>query len=55
MSEAKFRAAIRAGVALAGVLVTQIPGIAPWVGLAIIAAANLIAAGQRNPPAEPGN
>ena len=38
----------RVGVSLAGVIVTQIPDVPAWIGLAIMAAANVISAGERN-------
>ena len=55
MSESKFRAFVRVVIALLGVIVTQIPAVPTWIGLAIMAVSNVIAAGQRNPPVEPGN
>ncbi len=47
-NKAAFRAFVRVGVSLAGVIVTQIPDVPAWIGLAIMAAANVISAGERN-------
>lgn len=47
-SKSAFRAFVRVGVSLAGVIVTQIPDVPAWIGLAIMAAANVISAGERN-------
>ena len=47
-SEEKFRAAVRVGISLAGVAVTQVPDVPAWIGLAIMAVANAISAGERN-------
>ena len=47
-SKSAFRAFVRVGVSLAGVIVTQIPDVPTWIGLAIMAAANVISAGERN-------
>lgn len=59
-SKSAFRAFVRVGVSLAGVIVTQIPDVPTWIGLAIMAAANVISAGERNvtrrePPGGPAD
>lgn len=57
-SETKFRAFVRTVVALLGVVITAIPDVPQWIGLAVMAFANFIAAGERNAepvtPAEAG-
>lgn len=46
--EAKFRAFLRGAVASAGVIVPHFVGAPEWVSLAVLAASQFIAAGDKN-------